>query len=238
MKKLLTLAVALLTLTACNSTKTYTVNGTFDIPATFQMGDTVIERGPITGYIYMAGLDNQTFDSVLVTNEKFTFTGPIDPKQPYFVYLVSEYGAGMIALEAGEIEVTIGEAMTATGTPINDEIDNMMAWVDSVGYMLADEMEKMGQDGPLTEETFVPVYTRYSDMVNQHIDSIYQANDQNLIGVYCANVKTAQARSSAEMEEMLAPMSDYVKNSELIQQHIVYLRQVESQPDGEDYIGN
>ena len=240
MKKLLALAAAVLTLSACQKTQTYTIQGKFDIPATFELGDTVIERGPITGYVFLYSLNQQRIDSAQIVDETFTMTGLADSKKPYYVYLISEYGANLAAIEPGQINVLIGEPMHVTGTPINDQIDQLMDRVDAIGLMLADEMETLGQDALLNEETFVPVYNKYSSMVENLIDSVYQQNTDNLIGVYCANVKTSQARSVAEMEEMLAPLSDYVKNSELIQVHLNYLRQVESQPhdDGEDSIGD
>ena len=240
MKKLFLVALAALTLTACKKNNTYTIEGSFDIPLTFQLGDTVVERGPITGYVYLCSLDGMPFDSVQVVDEKFTFTGPVDPDKPYFAYLVSEYAAGMFAMEPGTIQAVVSEPVTFSGTPTNDAITELMVMGDSVGMLLADEMEALQakSDSALTDSDIIPLYLKYSAMANDLVDSVYKANTDNLVGVYCANVLTIQARSSAEMKELMEPMSDFVKESELLQQHLNYLMQIESETDGEDSAGD
>jgi hypothetical protein len=40
------------------------------------------------------------------------------------------------------------------------------------------------------------------------------------------------------MKELMEPMSDFVKESELLQQHLNYLMQIESETDGEDSAGD
>ena len=240
MKKLFLVALAALALTACKKNNTYTIEGSFDIPLTFQLGDTVVERGPITGYVYLCSLDGMPFDSVQVVDEKFTFTGPVDPDKPYFAYLVSEYAAGMLVMEPGTIQAIVSEPVTFSGTPTNDAITDLMASVDSVGMLLANEMESLQSqsDSALTESDIIPIYLKYSTLVTEMVDSVYEANTDNLVGVYCANVKTAQARSSAEMKEIMEPMSDYVKESELLQLHLNYLMQIETETDEEDSAGD
>ena len=240
MKKILLVALAALALTSCKKNYTYTIDGSFDIPLTYQIGDTILERGPITGYVFLYSLDGVPFDSVQIINETFSFSGPVNPDQPYFVYLVSEYAAGMFAIEPGEIKAVVGEPVVVTGTPINDEINALMTRVDSIGMLLANEMEAMqpSTEGGLTDEDILPIYLKYNSVVTEIVDSLYEANTDNLVGVDCANVKTAQARSSAEMKEMMQSFSPYVNESELLQQHLNYLLQIESQPDGEDSAGD
>jgi hypothetical protein len=173
-------------------------------------------------------------------DEKFTFTGPVDPDKPYFAYLVSEYAAGMFAMEPGTIKAVVSEPVTFTGTPTNDAITELMVMGDSVGMLLADEMEALQakSDSALTDSDIIPLYLKYSAMANDLVDSVYKANTDNLVGVYCANVLTIQARSSAEMKELMEPMSDFVKESELLQQHLNYLMQIASETDGEDSAGD
>lgn len=235
MKKIFFVLAAALMLAACSKEKTFTIEGSFNIPETYELADTVLTRGPITGYVYMLDLDGEPLDSAQIIDEKFSFSGIVNSDQPYFAYLVSEYAAGMFVVEPGEMKVVIGEPVTVNGTATNDAITTLMARVDTLGFMLYDEMSALQEQNPdstLDQMAIMAVYNKYSEQVNQLVDSLYQANQENLIGVYCANVMTAQVQSVYELESALAPFSDYVKNSELIQQHIKYLQGGAAQYDG------
>ena len=240
MKKLFTWAALALMLVACNRTETYTIEGSFDIPEQYQVGDTILTRGPIMGYVYLCDLSGTPIDSAEIIDEKFTLMGLADSKNPYFAFLTSDFAAGMLVIEPGQMKAVLGEPVKVTGTPTNDQITRLMEQVDSIGFLLALEMEDFqpadGQE--VTEEMILPIYTKYSAQVNQMVESLYAANKDNLMGVYCGNVMTAHASSSAELEELMAPLSDFVKNSELLQQHLDYLRQMEAHKDGEDSLGN
>lgn len=243
MKKLLFAAMTVLFFAACSHEKSYTIEGSFDIPETYTVGDTVISRGPLEGYVYLFGLDGEAIDSVKMENEKFTFTGIVNDQMPYFAYVVSEYGAGMFAVEPGVIKAVIGDPVVVTGTPINDAIATLMTRVDEIGVQLYEELQSSadgGDEETVSQTVVMEMYNKYGAVVNSMVDSVYHANEENLIGVYCANVMSVQARSTRELEEIIAPLSDYVKNSELIQQHFLYLKEAESQyqQGGEDNIGD
>lgn len=232
MKKLLTAVVAALLLTACNkNSDTYTINGSFNLPETYQMGDSVYTMGPITGYVYLIGLNGDAIDSVQIVDRTFTFTGLADANKPYFAYLVSEYAAGMFVIEPGTMEAVIGEPVVVTGTPSNDTITALMERVDEIGVQMYEELSALQSDSGdnLSDSQITPIYTKYSDMVNVMVEELYQKNTDNLVGVYCANVMTVQARSSQELEQLLTRFSQYVRDSELIQQHMSYLLEAEAQ---------
>lgn len=251
MKKIISAAAAALALAACSEKPlTYTIEGSFDVPESFQVGDSVITRGPIVGYVYLADLKGNPIDSAQIIDEKFTFNGVIDKDQePYFAYIIGEYGQGMFVIEPGELTAVLGEPTVVKGTAVNDQIVAMMSYVDTIGYQLYDELQSLQEQNggkTLDQNEIMVVYSKYSGIVNRYVDSIYHANDDNLLGVYCANVMSVQAQSSAELEEIIAPFSDYVKNSQLIQEHLNYLREVEMSSaafdqlssDGENNSGN
>lgn len=242
MKKIFILFAAVMLLAACSKEKTFTIEGSFNIPESYELADTVLTRGPITGYVYMLDLDGEPLDSARIIEEKFSFSGVVNSDQPYFAYLVSEYAAGMFVIEPGDMKAVIGEPVAVTGTSTNDAITNLMARVDTIGYMLYDEMSALQEQNPdstLDQNAIMEIYGKYSSQVDHMVDSIYQKNTENLLGVYCANVMTAQVQSAAELEAALATFSDFVKNSELIQQHYKYLQGSEAQySGGEDNLGN
>lgn len=227
MKKLLFAVVATLLLAACSKNQHYTIEGSFDLPASYQLGDTVITLAPPAGYVYLCSLDGEPLDSALIEDGKFVFTGIADEKHPYFAYIMSEYAAGMFVVEPGAMEAVIGEPLRVSGTPTNDAIVGLMDRVDEIGISMYDELqakhESTGEN--LNEEIIAPIYAKYSGMVSDLIDSLYKANTENLIGVYCANVMTVQAQSVEELEQLIAPFSEYVRESELIQQHMTILKE-------------
>jgi len=242
MKKILFFAAATLLLAACSKEKTYTIDGKFNVPESYEVGDTVLTRGPIEGYVYMLDLNGDPIDSAKIENETFSFSGIVNADQPYFAYIMSEYGAGMFVVEPGAMTAVVGEPFTVTGTETNDAIARLMDVVDGIGDNLYQEMSALQEQNPdstLDQNLIMEVYYKYSNMVDHLVDSIYHANTDNLVGVYCANVQTAQVQSSAELENALESYSDFVKESELIQQHFVYLRGAESQYNGgEDNLGD
>ncbi len=241
MKKILSAVAATVMLAACSEKSlNYTINGSFNVPESFPVGDTVITRGPIEGYVYLVSLQGEPFDSVQIVDEKFTFTGLMDKGgEPYFAYIASQYGQGMFVIEPGEMEAVLGEPTIVSGTATNDQITSMMAYVDTIGYQLYAEMQAWSEAHPsdsLDSNTLMLIYSKYSGVVNNYIDSMYHANSENLMGVYCANVMSIQAQSSAELETIIEHYSDYVKNSELIQEHLKYLREVEASAELEGEI--
>lgn len=227
MKKILLFLTAALMLVACSKEKSFTIEGRFSIPETYQLADTILTRGPITGYVYMLDLDGEPLDSAQIIDEKFSFSGIVNSDQPYFAYLVSEYAAGMFVVEPGQMTAIVGEPLSVSGTPTNDAITSLMSRVDTIGFMLYDEMsavQEQSEDSTLDQGVIMEIYGKYSAQVDHLVDSIYRANTDNLLGVYCANVQTVQAQTAEELEAVLEPYSDFVKNSELIQQHFKYLR--------------
>lgn len=229
MKKLLIAAIAVLTFAACNRTKdNYTIEGSFDLPSSYQLGDTVISLDPPAGYVFLCAIDGTPLDSALIEEGKFKFSGYTNPENPIFAYIMSEYAAGMFAVEPGEMKCVVSEPLRVTGTPTNDAIVSLMDRVDDIGIQMYQELQAIhGTSGEesLKESDITPIYEKYSSLVSNMIDSLYRANDDNLIGVYCANVMTVQAQSVEELEMLVAPFSKYVRESELIQQHFSILRE-------------
>ena len=239
MKKLVLFAISAVVLASCSDSQIYTIEGSFNIPETFQLGDTVINRGPIEGSVYLIGLDNNPIDSAEIIDEKFMFTGAVSKNNPFFAYIVSDYGIGMLAIEQGAISVEMGKTVLAQGTPINDGIAGIQEFADQISMQLYDEVDAMRANGneTLPDSVMMDLYLRCNQVLSDYVDSVYQANQNNLIGVYAANVQTASIQSSEELESVLSEYSEYVRNSELMATRIQYYKSIYGEGGADDEYG-
>lgn len=221
-------------LASCSKDNTFVINGSFDIPTSFQYGDTIIERGPIEGSVYLYDVNEVLIDSVAIADEQFILTGICEPTEPYFAFLVSEFGAGMVVIEPGTIDVVINETLTATGTETNDAISDVNALLENISAEMYAEMMPLLSSGSEadqpedSEALIMPIVNRYMEMANQKVDSVYQQNTDNLLGVYLANMQTSDQETADGLMEALEGYSEYVRNSELIQMRLQYLQQMEA----------
>lgn len=234
MKKYLALAaVSAAILSSCTNNDTFAIEGTFNIPETFQLGDTVIERGPIEGSVYLIGLDNTPIDSAEIQDDQFHFTGAVSKDNPYIAYIACDYAIGMIVIEPGNIQIEMGEQVIATGTPTNDGIAQMNDGAESISLQMYDELESLRLEGEesVSDSLLMPIYLRYSQVLSEFVDSIYTANQDNLLGVYAANLQTSQVQTADDLEAVLAEYSEYVRNSELMQARLRYYQTVYEEGD-------
>lgn len=217
---------AMVLLSACNGEKEYTITGTFDLPQSIQMGDTLIERGSLDGvYVYMLDIEGEPLDSALIENETFELKGKVSAENPYFAYLVCEWGAGMMVVEPGNIEVEMrGETMKTTGTPLNDGIAKLDESLLAVQERCYEQMLEMynNQDS-LSQEEMISFYFAEQQQLVSLIDSVYAENSENLIGVFACNLVIGSVSDVEQLDDLLSGYSDYVKNSQLIQSYRSYL---------------
>ncbi|MDO4496473.1 MAG: DUF4369 domain-containing protein [Bacteroidales bacterium] len=219
--------IALVAMSSCSKVKDYKISGSFDIPAAVQVGDSVVERGDIGGLIYLLDIDGEPIDSAQIENETFVFTGKVDKSNPYFAYLVCEWGAGLVAIEPGEIQAELTlDGVRTVGTPMNDGIADLEAALANSQNAFYDEMMALynsGNSDSLSQTQMMNFYMRMQSDALNIIDSVYQKNDENLVGVYAANLLVGQAASVEELDEQLGEYSEYVQNSPLIQSFRRYL---------------
>lgn len=232
MRKLLFTAVlCIIALASCNRQKSYNIQGSFDIPEELAYGDTVMERGPLDGmYVYMVDLDGMTIDSALVENETFSFSGKTP--EAFFAYIICDYLYDMIVVEPGDIELTITDSYAlATGTPINDEINQFHLTNSTLSNELDETLTAISNqyNGFPADSLIQEVYDRFTNRLLASIDSVYTANKDNLAGVYVVNLKTSAAQSLDEFEAMLSEYDEYVSQSPLMDVRREYLKALEAQ---------
>lgn len=229
MKKLFFAILGLLALVSCTNEKPYTITGSFDIPDTLNLGDTVIVREALDGmYVYMLELDGEPIDSVLVENETFKFSGKIKENDIFFAYIACEYAYGIIAVEPGEYSMSIRDGeIIAYGSKTNDAINDIDSQVADIEQSIGDRMmaavEAAG--GYPSDSLMMPFYLEFNERYETLIDSVYQNNQRNLIGVYAVNIITSGAQSLEELEMMLEDYDEYIVKSPLMDARRQYLRE-------------
>lgn len=232
MKKIFPLLATLLVAASCSNDKPYTISGTIQMPDSLQLGDTVVETPSFEGWkVYMLDLDGTPIDSTEIADNQFGFEGKVDKNNPYFVYLANDICVGMIAVEPGEIKVTIDESsLVACNTPTNDlmtdldlSIQNMQ---EEVYGLLADLTEEHGEQLP--DSIMMPLYMEFMSNSSQLLDSFYTANEGTLGAQYIVNYITSQVQTSDELLDALSAYPDDIRESQLFKTRLDYLRQVEA----------
>lgn len=234
MKKILLFLPAFLCLLAsCSNVKPYSIYGSIQMPDSLQMGDTMVATPSFEGWmVYMLDLDGSPIDSVAVSDNKFEFSGNVDQRNPFFVYLANDICVGMIAIEPGDIQVTIDESsLMACNTPTNDlmtDLDlSIQSMQEDVYLYLAELKEKNGGED-LPDSLLMPVYMDFMNMTTQMLDSFYTANQGTLGAQYVVNYITSQVQTSDELLEVLSDYPDEIRESPLFQSRLDYMRQVEA----------
>ncbi|GEM_PF-1708954 len=233
MKKLIPVLLSLVVLMiSCSNEKPYTISGSVELPDSLLVGDTMMATPSLEGWqVYMLNLDGETIDSVQIADNHFTFEGTVDKNDPYFIYLASDLCVGLIAIEPGNIDVTIDEqSLIASGTPANDLMTDIDAALENLQQDTYTQMAELTQQygETMSDSVLMPLYQEYMSQYNQLVDSFYEAAQGGLSAVYCVNILTAHAQSS---EELLEAISDYpaeIQNSPLLQARLNYLKSIEA----------
>lgn len=232
-KKLTLAALCAVALTACNSEKPYTISGEFDYPMTFEYGDTIIERPSLEGMtVYLYDLNEVVVDSCVVdADEHFRFEGIADANDPQFYFLVTGIQAGMFVLEPGEISAIIGDELIVTGTPLNDGITDLNSAVSNLQQDASMQYQALADSlgDQLDDSHLAPLFESMMQQTEQLLDSFYQANPNNLIGVYAVHYLTSQATSVDQLDSVLSEYSDYIREQPIFVTRRTYYQQMENQ---------
>lgn len=216
----------LVVLASCKESKEYVIQGSFDIPQTIQLGDSTIERGSLDGmYAYLIDIEGQPIDSALIEDETFVFKGTLSEDEPYFAYLLCDWDAGMLVVEAGQMEVVVGDdGVRTTGTALNEGIADLDAGLQNLQNMYYDRLLALYQSGDsLAQQQMMDIYLQEQQELAALIDSVYHEHTEDLVGVYAVNLILGQVQEVEMFDQLIEDYSDYVKNSTLMQSFRNYL---------------
>lgn len=235
---LLALPLAVLTalvVSSCEFEKDYRINGQLNIPSEIPYGDTVIQvPSPEGEWVYMVE-GGEPIDSCQIIDGKYSFTGKVKPSDAYFAQLVSMFFGAVVAVEPGEIEVNTNDLdnTTVSGTPSNDGIKGMMDALVQLETVMQDKISELEQD--LEENSAEAQYELFNEIQNEYatrqaaiLDSVYEANKDNLASIYAVVMRHADNNSSAEMEEAIGKYPDRVKNHPFVREILNAIRQQEA----------
>lgn len=229
----LALVATLALVASCSHDKPYTISGTIDMPDSLQLGDTMIATPSFEGWqVYMLDLDGTPLDSVEISDNQFVFTGNIDDRNPFYVYLANDICVGMIAVEPGDIQVTIdASSLTASGTTTNDLMTDLDVTIqnlqEDVYNYLAELTEQNGGE-QLADSIMMPIYMDFMSQTTQLLDSFYTANAGTFGAQYVVNYITSQVQTSDELLEILEEYPEDIRNSQLFRSRLDYMRQMEA----------
>lgn len=236
--------VASAAFTACNGEKDYSINGVVSIPSQYPMPDgTMIDiPSPEGEQVYLCDLDGTPIDSCQIQANRFAFTGKVKEDDAYFCILQCMFGNGLVAIEPGEISVFIDLNNTnITGTPSNDCCDAVQFAMTQSQMTVAEAFQAYQDSIMAIDSTATPdmdvVYSIYQTVDAhriQQMDSIYQANIDNIGGAYAMLMRHSDVESSAELDSCLQQYPERLRNVNVVSAMLEAFRQQEAMMQGSD----
>lgn len=233
--KQLPLALALCGLCACTGNKTYKISGVINLPETIPYEDTIVEVPSLEGMqVYLFDIDNSVVDSAVISDNHFYFEGELDKDEPaFFVQFVSPVGGALMAVEPGNIDVTItAERTIITGTKANECISNTDEALAAVNLSfsekvsaLSDSIHQAGDE--LDMELQMSLYNELIERSDAVLDSLYELYKDNIGVGYIVMLKHSDVESVAQLEDALSEYPKEVSENPLVQANMNMLRQYE-----------
>lgn len=230
----LLMALALCALCACTNNKSYTINGTIDLPETLTIEDSTYTIPSLEGMlVYLFDIDNSVVDSAMIEDNHFSFEGELgEDEDAFFVQFVSPVGGALMAVEPGTIDVKITTDKTyITGTPANEcisETDDALSNLrDEFTEKLAQLTDTMGEDQELDMEQQMSLYSELMERTSSVLDSLYELHKDNIGAGYIVMLKHSDVETVAELEDALSEYPEAIQQNPLIVTNLNLMRQYE-----------
>lgn len=158
-----------------------------------------------------------TVESTYVVGGKARFAGNVDGSQYCRVQVPNTNLFANIVIEPGVINLDLHN-VTATGTPLNDELTAFNQWFNALDETLRAKFSKMMSDSTLTDNQKTEqknlLVEEYFNIVFNHADSLIELNKNNAFGceVFWESyiVATQQKMDYERYEAALAKAGDYI----------------------------
>lgn len=239
------IAVASLTICSCNREKPYTINGVLNIPAEIPYGDTLLQLpSPEGEWVYLMEDGEDPVDSCQIVDNRFTFSGVVSKDDAHFAQVGCMFFSALVAIEPGDITISADVMQsTVSGTPSNDALNSMMFEMSAIEETMQqvitamqDSLDKAGVE--MGFEQYEELQNRYITMQGNALDSIYEANKDNLASIYAAVLRNADNGSASEFEEAMNQYPKRVSENAFVKQIIRSLKQQEEMMQGQSYDEN
>ncbi len=223
---------------SCNRQKPYQINGVLNIPSEIPYGDTIIQiPSPEGEWVYLVEGD-EPIDSCQIIDNRFTFSGEISDKDAHFVQVISLFCSALVALEPGDISIySDGMQTVTTGTTSNDAVNSLQLGLSQLETRMQDRFEAISDSLSQLDEEFgfehySTLAAEYSALQIQLLDSIYEANPDNLASIYAAVLRHGEDSSAEEFEQSMNEYPERVRNNEFVQSCIRAMRAQEQSMNG------
>lgn len=183
---------------------------------------------------YLLDYKAEVIDSSLILDNHFYFSGEVE--EPELVTLVCGYASGQFALEPGDIQLNVTlQDILPMGTPTNDEINVFKGQLaakaeEAMGKLtLLQSMQEEDSSSNLSFDSLIyEINNNYVKDITSLLDSVYNANPDNLLGLYVYILKLWNIDSLPEAEAMVAEASPFIAKNPYVTQYLEYLTQVDS----------
>jgi thiol-disulfide isomerase/thioredoxin len=206
-KSIFIIFVTLIFATCTSSPKTYTVEG-------------VVPDESFNGQmVYMSNYENnETTDSTLVIDGKFTFIGSTDTAVIRRLDLNRLY-ANFI-LENGKIYVDIADPNSAKGTPLNDKLSAYQAEITIYREELSGRLSEIASlEDEIRRKRNDEIHNEFRANVAQVYQKYFNANKNNMVGAFVL-WNWARSLHPDSLELLYAEAGETVRNFKVLQRII------------------
>lgn len=167
--------------------------------------------------IYIVNCDtDEKLDSTIVTDRKLSFSTKVKGGATPAALAFNGRKAALFILEPGK--VVLDDNGIAKGTPLNDRNSAIVARLDSLYGDYRNKVQQLSQSGKAMNEILAEAEKHQQVLVSStrnFLRSEFEANKDNALS-YNVFLQMSNGMSLAEMDNLLAGASDWLKNTNLV----------------------
>lgn len=202
---------------SCNNTGEYTITG----KAPILLSDNDI--------IYLKNYDtNLTLDSTSVSNGEFEFIGTTEGT----TLCALESGAlqSTFILEKGKINIDISEPFGATGTKLNEELNNYLTQITELSKQTEKKLTEISEDSSLSEDTADLQFFTTQESFLLDIEKInseyFTKNNNNALGLFVLTL-WLDFLTVDKFIELYNSSGEYIQNNQSVKEILEAVQNVD-----------
>lgn len=183
---------------------------------------------------YLTNYDSgDTIDSATVTEKHLALEGNVDTA--YYARLIVDGKRFGMIVEPGEITVDWGEKIVATGTPLNDKLNDVNNQMGNI----ENEWEKLAAQFKAKEITEEEADKLNTELENKQLDVFYKSyndNKDNAVGAWAfTNYLIYKQFNTAQLDSILATAPNNYRNLKRVQKAMSDAQAVEKTAEGKKF---